>query len=135
MGSYTTFFIYAKDEDYEPTEEQVEKAIAYFDEIGGGDYYPSVFDHSEHNEEDDPDYESDELILDLDDGTILPLHFTIYMADFLGCSKHWALEEYEPDEYSMEIEYGTELLQPCKDKFEEILGTKLGFGWNDSMEN
>ena len=113
-------YVYVLDQAYQPSQEQKDKAVSFFDSI-----VP----------------EADQLAcgisdasITLDDGSIIKPTFTLTAGHLAGSNKYWLIDEDESaedadeDDYD-ELDFGTELRPEVMEELENILGTKLALTW------
>ena len=109
-------YIYVLDQKYQPSQEQKDKAVSFFELIvPEAEHFPCGFDDAS---------------ITLEDGSNVESPFALTAGLLSGSNKYWLIDEDESaeDDYD-ELEFDTQLRPKVMQELENILGTKLTLVW------
>jgi len=113
-------YIYVLDQQYQPTQEQEDKAVSFFELIvPEAEHFPCGWNNAS---------------ITLEDGSSVESPFALTAGLLSGSNKYWLIDEDESaedadeDDYD-ELEFGIQLRPEVMQELENILETKLALVW------
>ncbi|AUX84803.1 hypothetical protein C3F34_01095 [Acinetobacter sp. ACNIH2] len=113
-------YIYVLDQEYQPSQDQKDKAVSFFELIvPEAEHFPCGWDNAS---------------ITLEDGSSVESPFALTAGFLSGSNKYWLINEDESaedadeDDYD-ELEFDTQLRPKVMQELENILGTKLALVW------